>query len=163
VALAAILAALYGFYVLVFGFISFGPLQFRLVDALIPLSIVLGPAGIVGVTLGCFIGNALGPNLGVIDIIGGPAANLLAATLAYLITRKQFRGSWILAVSVEIAVIAAIVGTYVVVLTGVPFLVNWLQILASEIVIIGVVGYPLLKAVHRATARGPGLETKIPS
>ena len=121
------------------------------------------PAGIAGVTIGCFIGNAFGPNLGVIDIVGGPTANFLAATLAYLITRKRFRGSWILAVSLEIAVIAAIVGTYVVVLTGVPFVVNWLQILASEIVIMGIVGYPLLKAVDQATSRNPVMRTENPS
>ena len=159
-ALAAILAAVYGAYVLLFGFISFGPLQFRLVDALIPLSILLGPAGIAGVTIGCFIGNALGPNLGLVDIIGGPTANLLAATLAWAITRKQFRGSWILAVSLEIAVVSVIVGTYVVVLAGAPGLpawVVWLEFLASEIVTIGIVGYPLLRAVQIATARNPVL------
>ena len=162
-ALSAVLAALYGTYVLIFGFVSFGPLQFRLVDALIPLSIVLGPAGIAGVTIGCFIGNAFGPNLGVIDIVGGPMANFLAATLAYATTRKQFRGSWILAISLAIGVIAAVVGTYVVLLTGVPFWVNWLQILASEIVIMGIVGYPLLKAVARETRRNPSLGPQNPS
>ena len=65
--------------------------------------------------------------------------------------------------SLEIAVIAAIVGTYVVVLTGVPFVVNWLQILASEIVIMGIVGYPLLKAVDQATSRNPVMRTENPS
>jgi len=158
VALAALLAALYASYVLLFGFVSFGPLQFRLVDALLPLSILFGPAAIVGVTIGCFIGNALGPNLGVIDIVGGPMANLIAATLAWAITRRKFRGSWTLAVSVEVIVIAAIVGTYVVALAGapgVPAWVGWLEFLGSEIVPIGIIGYPLLRAVHRATARNP--------
>ncbi|HUI23979.1 MAG TPA: QueT transporter family protein [Nitrososphaerales archaeon] len=153
VALAALLAALYAAYVLYFGFISFGPLQFRLVDALLPLSILFGPPAIAGVTVGCFVGNALGPNLGVVDIVGGPTANLLAATLAWAITRKKFRGSWPLAVALEIAVVAAIVGTYVVILTGIPAWVGWVEFLASEIVPIGIVGYPLLKSVDRATSR----------
>jgi uncharacterized membrane protein len=156
VALAAVLAALYAAYVLLFGFVSFGPLQFRLVDALIPLSILFGPPAIAGVTIGCFIGNALGPNLGAIDIIGGPAANLLAATLAWAVTRRKFRGAWTLGVGLEILVISVIVGTYVVVLAGapgVPFMVGWLGFLGSEIVPIGIVGYPLLKAVDRATRR----------
>jgi len=166
VALAALLAALYGAYVLYFGFISFGPLQFRLVDALLPLSILFGPPAIVGVTVGCFIGNALGPNLGVVDIVGGPTANLLAATLAWGITRKKFRGDWMLAITLEIAVVAVIVGTYVVVLAGapgVPFWVGWVEFLGSEIVPIGIVGYPLLKAVDRATSRNPVLRTQNPS
>jgi len=165
-ALAAILAALYGAYVLLFGFISFGPLQFRLVDALIPLSILFGPAGIVGVTIGCFLGNALGPNLGVVDIVGGPTANFLAATLAWAITRKQFRGGWILAVSLEVVVVSVIVGTYVVALAGAPGVppwVLWLEFLVSEIVTIGVIGYPLLKAVAKATSRNTISRPQNPS
>ena len=163
VALAALLAALYGAYVLYFGFISFGPLQFRLVDALLPLSILFGPPAIAGVTIGCLIGNALGPNLGVVDIVGGPTANLIAASLAWAITRKRFRGGWMLAIALEIAVVAVIVGTYVVILAGapgVPFWVGWVEFLGSEIVPIGIVGYPLLKAVNGATSRNPVLRTR---
>jgi uncharacterized membrane protein len=166
VALAALLAALYGAYVLYFGFISFGPLQFRLVDALLPLSILFGPPAIAGVTVGCFVGNALGPNLGVVDIVGGPLANFLAATLAWGITRKRFWGDRTLAVALEIAVVAMIVGTYVVLLggaPGVPTWVGWIEFLGSEIVPIGIIGYPLLRAVDRATSRNPILQTQNPS
>ena len=166
IALAALLAALYGAYVLFFGFVSFGPVQFRLVDALLPLSVLFGPPAIVGVTIGCFIGNALGPNFGVVDIVGGPMANFIAATLAWAITRKEFRGCWALAVGFEIAVVAAIVGTYVVALggaPGVPAWLGWFEFLGSEIVPIGIIGYPLLKAVDRATTRNPVLRTRNPS
>ena len=166
VALAAVLAALYAAYVLLFGFASFGPLQFRLVDALIPLSILFGPPAIAGVTIGCFIGNALGPNLGVIDIVGGPAANFLAATLAWAVTRRRFRGAWTLGVGLEVLVISVIVGTYVVMLAGapgVPFSVGWLGFLGSEIIPIGIIGYPLLKTVDRATRRSVASRSKIPS
>ena len=166
IALAALLSALYGAYVLFFGFVSFGPVQFRLVDALLPLSVLFGPPAIVGVTIGCFIGNALGPNFGVVDIVGGPMANFIAATLAWAITRKEFRGGWALAVGFEIAVVAAIVGTYVVALggaPGVPAWLGWFEFLGSEIVPIGIIGYPLLKAVDRATTRNPVLRTRNPS
>ena len=165
-ALAAILAALYAAYVLYFGLISFGPLQFRLVDAFLPLSIILGPSAIVGVTVGCFIGNALGPNLGVVDIVGGPTANLIAAALAWMITRRRFRGAWTLAVVIEIVVVSMIVGTYVVLLggaPGVPAWVGWLEFLGSEVVTIGIIGYPLLKAVNSATSRNTGLMSQNPS
>ena len=158
VALTALIAAMYAAYVLLFGFVSFGPLQFRLVDALIPLSMLFGLPAVAGVTIGCFIGNALGPNLGAIDIVGGPFANFLAATLAWIIARRKFKGVWMVGVSLQIAVISAVVGTYVVVLAGapgVPFWVGWLGFLGSEIIPIGVIGYPLLKAVDRATRRNP--------
>ena len=163
VALAALLAALYAAYVLYFGFISFGPLQFRLVDARLPLSILFGPPAIAGVTIGCFVGNALGPNLGPVDVVGGPMANLIAATLAWAITRKKFRGSWPLAVALEIAVVAVVVGTYVVILTGVPAWIGWVEFLASEIVPIGIIGYPLLESVDRATSRNMVLRPQNPS
>ena len=163
VALAALLAALYAAYVLYFGFISFGPLLIRLVDALLALSILFGPPAIAGVTIGCFVGNALGPNLGVVDIVGGPMANFIAATLAWAITRRRFQGSWPLAVTLEITVIAVVVGTYVVTLTGVPAWIGWVEFLASEVVPIGLIGYPLLKSVARATSRNTVLRPQSPS
>jgi len=166
VALAALLAALYGAYVLYFGFFSFGVLQFRVVDALLPLSILFGPPAIAGVTIGCFIGNFLGPNLGVIDVVGGPTANFLAATLAWAVTRKKFRGNWLLAVGLEIVVVAGIVGSYVVALAGapgVPAWVGWTEFLGSEVVPIGIIGYPLLKAVDKATTNDAAFRPRNPS
>jgi uncharacterized membrane protein len=165
-ALAALLAALYGAYVFYFGVISFGPLQLRLVDALLPLSILFGPPAIAGVTMGCFIGNALGPNLGIVDILGGPAANFVAATLAWMVTRRSFRGGWELAVGLEIAVVAVIVGTYIVLLggaPGVPPWLGWIEFLGSEVVTIGIVGYPLLEAVNAATRGNALLRPQNPS
>ena len=166
VALAALLAALYAAYVFYFGVVGFGPIQFRVVDALLPLSVLFGAPAVAGVTIGCFIGNALGPNYGVVDILGGPTANFLAATLAWAVTRRKFRGDWALAVSLEIAVVSAIVGTYIVLLggaPGVPAWVGWLEFLGSEIVPIGIIGYPLLKAVDRATSRNRAMSPQNPS
>jgi uncharacterized membrane protein len=166
VALAALLAALYGGYVFYFAFASFGPLQVRLVDALLPLSVLLGPPAIAGVTIGCFIGNLFGSPIGIVDIVGGPVANLLAATLAWLITRRQFRGSWLVAVVAEIGVVTVVVGSYLVAWAaapGVPLWIGWAEFLGSEVVAIGVLGYPLLKAVDRATRRGAIFGTKNPS
>ena len=166
VSLAALLAALYGAYVFYFAVTSFGPLQVRVVDALLPLSILFGPPAIVGVTIGCFIGNLLGSPIGIVDIVGGPVANLVAATLAWAITRRKFPGSWLLAVAVEIAVVTVIVGSYLVAWAaapGVPLWVGWVEFLGSEVLAIGVLGYPLLKGVAKATERNVVLGTKNPS
>ncbi len=166
VALAAVLAALYGAYVFYFAVTSFGPLQVRVVDALLPLSILFGPPAIIGVTIGCFIGNLLGSPIGIVDIIGGPVANFVAATLAWAITRKKFPGSWLLAVGIEIAVVTIVVGSYLVAWAaapGVPLWVGWAEFLGSEVLAIGILGYPLLKGVARATQRNAVLGTKNPS
>ena len=165
-ALASLLAALYGGYVFYFAFASFGPLQIRLVDAFLPLSILFGPPAVVGVTVGCFIGNLLGSPFGIVDILGGPMANLAAASLAWMITRRRFQGSWLIAVALEIVVVSVIVGTYLVALgaaPGVPAWVGWIEFLGSEVVAIGILGYPLLKGVARATQRNPGFGPTNPS
>jgi len=165
-ALAALLAALYSAYVFYFAFASFGPLQVRLVDALLPLSILFGPPAIVGLTIGCLIGNFFGSPYGAVDILGGPAANFVAASLAWVITRRTFKGSWILAIGVEIAVVSVIVGSYLIALgaaPGVPAWVGWIEFLGSEVVAIGVLGYPLLKGVARTTSRNPVSRPRNPS
>jgi uncharacterized membrane protein len=165
-ALAALLAALYAAYVFYFAVTSFGPLQVRVVDAFLPLSILFGPPAIVGVTIGCFIGNFLGSPIGIVDIVGGPVANVIAATLAWFITRRAFRGGWVLAIAVEIGVVTVIVGSYLVAWAaapGVPLWVGWAEFFGSEVLAIGILGYPLLKAVDRATRRNSNLGTKNPS
>ena len=162
-ALAALLAALYGAYVFYFAVTSFGPLQVRVVDALLPLSVLLGPPAIAGVTIGCFIGNLLGSPIGIVDIVGGPVANFVAATLAWAVTRRRFPGSWLLAIGIEIAAVTLIVGSYLVAWAaapGVPLWVGWAEFLGSEVLAIGILGYPLLKGVARATKRNTALGTE---
>ncbi|MGD0395785.1 MAG: QueT transporter family protein [Nitrososphaerales archaeon] len=153
-ALAAMLAATYAAYVILFGFASFAVLQFRIVDALLPLSILFGFPAVVGLTIGVFVGNFLSPySLGAIDVVGGTAANFVAATLAWSIGRRGFKGAWVTAVLVEIAAVTIIVGSYVVVITtpaGVPLWAGWLLFLGGEVLPIGIIGYPLLRAVERS-------------
>jgi len=156
VALAAVLAALYSAYVLFFAVTSFGPLQVRVVDALLPLSVLFGFPAIIGVTIGGFVGNLLGSPFGIVDYVGGPVANFVAATLGWAVTRKRFKGAWLAAVALEIVSVTLIVGSYLVALAsppGVPLWVGWAEFLGSETVAIGVLGYPLLKAVDRAINR----------
>jgi uncharacterized membrane protein len=154
------LAALYAAYVFYFSVTSFGPLQVRVVDALLPLSILLGFPAVVGVTIGCFIGNFLGSPIGIVDVIGGPTANFVAATLALVVTRRKFKGGWVLAIAIEIAAVTIIVGSYLVAFyasPGTPLWVGWVEFLGSEILAIGILGYPLLKAVDRAMRGNAGL------
>ena len=160
------LAALYAAYVFYLAVTSFGPLQVRVVDALLPLSIILGFPAVVGVTIGCFIGNLLASPIGIVDVVGGTVANFVAATLAWGITRRKFSGSWLLAIGVEIAAVTVIVGSYLVAWAaapGVPLWVGWAEFLGSEFVAVGVLGYPLLKAVDRAMRGNPTRTSQLGS
>ena len=153
-ALASVLAATYAAYVIIFGFASFDVVQFRVVDALLPLAIIFGWPAVAGVTIGVFVGNFFSPfSLGAIDVVGGTIANFGAATLALMIGSRRFRGAWVTAIAAEIAAVTIVVGSYVVILTTpstVPLWVGWLAFLGGEIVPIGIIGYPLLKTIDRS-------------
>jgi len=159
--LVAVIAALYAAYVFFFAVTSFGPLQIRVSDALLPLSVLFGFPAVVGVTIGGFVGNLLGSPFGIVDYIGGPVANFVAATLAWGVTRRKFRGAWVAAIVLEVAAVTVIVGSYLIALTspaGVPLWVGWAEFLGSETVAIGILGYPLLRAVARSTKRAPQVQ-----
>ncbi len=69
------------------GPITYGPVQLRLADCLIPLSALFGWPLIMGVSIGCF-SNAyywLDPA----DVVVGPLVNFVAALLIFLLRRNR--------------------------------------------------------------------------
>ena len=87
IALISIFAALYAIGVISLAPFSYGLVQVRIADALLPLSIVFGMPVVIGLSLGTFIANTLNPvgNLGPIDIFGGTIANFIATFVAWKI------------------------------------------------------------------------------
>jgi uncharacterized membrane protein len=152
VALTVIFAALYAVLVLALAGISFGLIQVRIADALIPLSIVFGWPAVVGVSTGCAIANAVSPMPSILtDITLGTLANFVASVLAWKI------GLWKLgkAVNEFLGCVAAtlaitfIVGTYLAALTGMELWVWWLGIGSGSVISIMVLGYPLTNVLQR--------------
>lgn len=123
VAVAALVAAMYAVLVAALPMVSFLLWQVRLADALLMLSTVLGWPAVVGVTLGCFLGNLTAPwgsgLLVAIDATLGSATNLLASYLAYRIAYRKGLRRKILAACAEAAVVSAVVGSYL------KFLMEW--------------------------------------
>jgi uncharacterized membrane protein len=124
IAVAALVAAMYAALVAALPMISFLLWQVRLADALLMLSTVLGWPAVVGVTLGCLLGNLMAAPWGsallaAIDAVLGSAANFLASYLAYRIAYRKGLRSKILAAGCEIAVVSIIVGSYL------KFLLEW--------------------------------------
>lgn len=81
--LGAFIAALYAaltYAASVIG-LAYGPVQFRFSEALTVLA-ALTPAAIPGLTIGCFLGN-LGSPYGMVDVVCGTLATLVAACLSY--------------------------------------------------------------------------------
>mgnify|MGYP000935037421 CR=1 FL=1 len=83
---SAIIAVLYAAVTLLFAPISYGALQFRISEGLMLLA-AFTPAAVPGLYLGCVIANLLG-GFGIIDILFGGLATLLAAYCTYKISQK---------------------------------------------------------------------------
>lgn len=156
---SAVIAALYVVLTLPFAQFAFGPIQFRLAEIMVVLPI-LTPAAIPGLTLGCFLANLLNPmNLGVIDIVFGSLATLIAAVLTRWISRKVIRISErpreILALVPPVIVNAVIVGLYLSFLltdgpvTGALIAMNILYVGLSEAVVVYALGFPFLLVLKK--------------
>jgi uncharacterized membrane protein len=149
-AIMAIFASLYAVGVIVLAPISFGIFQVRIADAMLPLAMIFGLPSAFGFSLGCIISNVYG-GLGVVDVVGGAAANLVACTLAWYIGRnggviRRFLGS-----AVETAAVALIVGGYLAVLFHVPVQLGLFGILIGSVIAINIAGFPIQEAIRRSS------------
>lgn len=90
----------------IFG-LAFGPIQFRLSEALAILP-VFTPAAIPGLVIGCFISNILSFNL--LDMLFGTFATLLAAILTRAFRNIKFLSIPVLSLIPPIIINAVIVG-----------------------------------------------------
>jgi len=150
-------AALYAVLVIVLAPISFGPVQLRVADVLIPLSALFGWPVVTGVTLGCLASNAYFA-LSPIDVIAGPVANLIAATIILMLRRQR-----LFACIAGALPIGVIVGGYLWLFFPPPeslsFLEPWLAMIVSltisSFIAISVVGYLLLVALSQPSILEP--------
>lgn len=155
----ALIAALYTALCFTVPFFSFGPVQFRLSEALGVLPLFYPPA-VGGLTMGCFVSNLVGfltgmNPVGLIDSAVGTGATLLAATVTLLIGKK-LRGVWprlVLGLVPPVVFNALIVGSELTVLFygGAPgFLVpNMLWVGLGQLVVCYGLGLPLGLALLR--------------
>jgi len=129
----------------------YGPIQLRVADCLIALAALFGYPVIVGVTAGCFLTNAyyfIGPQ----DVVFGPIANLVAASVIFVLRRHKLTACVAGAFPVGF-----IVGGYLWIFFPPPEILGMLPVWASMVVsitvssliTIGVMGYLLLSMLSR--------------
>lgn len=87
IAISAIIAALYVVLTLINPF-SFGQIQCRVSEAMTILPIFT-PLAIPGLFIGCLVSNIIG-GLGIIDVVLGTLATLLAALFTYKFRNKPY-------------------------------------------------------------------------
>jgi len=145
IAQTALIAAVYGVGTYAIAPLAFGPVQVRITDALLPISWNrrVGLSGVLGVTLGVIISNLISP-YGLPDIVLGTAANLIVASISYLLSRYQSWEGLLVAALQASAIVAFMIG---VVLLGMVYSANpvasFASILMGELVACVGIGVPL--------------------
>ena len=147
----------------------YGPIQLRVADCLIALTVLFGWPVVGGVTFGCLITNAY-YFLGAQDVIFGPIANLIAATVVLLLRKHRFPACVAGALPIGI-IVGAYLSIFFPFLTP-PSVLNALPATAamilsltiSSIIAIAGIGYSLLLVLSRPGIIGPlkseGLKTR---
>ena len=152
VAFAGVVGALYAALTIVLNFIGYGPVQFRVAEALCILPFYF-PFSVWGLFVGCFVANLMSPYP--LDILAGPLATLLAALCTMRIGKTGagslpvkalaclppvvFNAVFIGALIAYYMVGAGDAGTF---LTA--FLVSGAQVGLGQLVVLYVFGLPLM-------------------
>ena len=140
---AAVIAALYTVLVIIFNYCSFGPIQFRIAEALTILP-YFTPAAIPGLFVGCLLSNILG-GAAIWDIIFGSIATLIGAIGTYALRKNKWLAP--LPPIIANALIVPFVLKYAYGSEGV-FAMFFVTIGASEFIVCGVIGMILLFALN---------------
>ncbi len=145
---SAMIAAIYTALTIAFAPVAYGPVQFRISEALCILPFFT-PAAIPGLFLGCAISNGVGVALGTAvlpDVVFGSLATLIGAVGSYAVRKNR----WLVCVPPIVAntVIIPWVLRYA---YGAPDLIPFMMVTVGigEILAVGVLGNFLLVALER--------------
>jgi len=164
ISLSAVFAGLYAALLIFLAPISFGPVQLRIADCLLPLAALFGWPIIWGATLGCLVGNSVGGIMAFgsanpVDILFGSIANLIATYVIFRLRRRKLLGCTLGSITIGV-----IVGGYLWLFVPAPELSGlslpaWaamiMSITISSLVAVAVIGYMLLLAVSRPSVIEP--------
>lgn len=149
---SAMIAAIYTVLTLVLAPISYGPVQFRVSEALCVLPYFTS-AGIPGLFLGCLISNGVGMAMGttiLTDVVFGSLATLIGAIGSYVLRKNK----WLVCIPpiVANALIIPFVLRYA---YGSPDLIPFMMLTVGigEVLAVGVLGNLLLTALEKYSGR----------
>ena len=144
---AALIAAIYTALSLALAPFSFGPIQIRVAEALTVLP-ALFPSAIPGLFIGCILTNTIGTMLGlsggIIDIVFGSLATLVAAWLTYKLRKQTY-----LVPMPPVVINAVVVGAILYYAFNLPLVLTMLQVGAGQLIACYALGLPLLFFVKK--------------
>ncbi len=141
-------AALYAALVIGLGFISYGPLNIRLADAMVAAVPVLGIAGVLGHTLGVFIAN-LFSTAGLIDLLNTIPSFVMAFAVYYTYKKTKNDYTVIATCTAYSAVLGATVGWMLSSLYGLPLEPTIFYVFLGNFIASVLIGYPLFKVLKK--------------
>lgn len=136
---------------ILFERVNFGqpPFEFVLVSAIIPLALLFGTIGIVGMSVGCTLAHAFN-FIGVADVLGAGISVFLGCSLAYRFVQKsRFAGRYFLANLIITAFMTILMGASYAYINNIPFEMGMLAVFGSIWIGVNIVGYLLLLVVGR--------------
>ena len=130
-----------------------GPIQLRVADCLIALAALFGWPVVAGVTVGCVLTNAY-TFVGPVDVILGPIANLIAASLVLLLRKRQLPACTIAAFPIGIIVGGGYLWWFfapqdIFGLNLPAWIAMMISITISSLIATAFIGYALLKLLSR--------------
>ena len=167
---AALVAAVYAALTMALGFISYGPIQFRVAEVLCILPFFL-PFTTWGLFVGCIIANLMSP-VGVMDVIFGSLATLGCCLCSAAIGRNWDGKSWgkcILSCFMPVIWNAVIVGLLLALFYAedgrakiVLFFLYGAEVGLGELAVMYILGLPLMRWLPK-TKFFPLLKAKLGS
>lgn len=137
----ALIAALYAVLTIILAPISYGPVQFRISEALTLLPFYF-PEAVPGLFAGCVVANFFG-GYGMLDIVFGSLATLIAAFMS------RRAGNIFIAAIWPVLANMMIIGTMLHYLIEVPLFATCLYVGLGEAGACYIVGVPLMKILER--------------
>lgn len=150
IAYSAVVAAMYFALTLLLQPISFGPVQFRLSEALVMLPYIM-PESILGITIGCAAANAFS-TFPVYDVIFGSLATLIAGILT-----SKIKNAWLSGLPPVLLNALVLPLMWYLLGTDAAYWVNLISITLSEAVVIFFIGVSLVLLIKKKV---PSLVTR---
>ena len=147
---AGVIACVYAVTTMCLPFMSYGSVQLRVSEALTILPLLI-PEAVVGLFVGCLIANLLGN--GIIDIVFGSLATLVAGVCTYLIGKYVKNTFLKVAIGGFFPVIinAIVVPFTYLLITELPYLywINFLTVFIGQFLAVYVFGTILYLAIKK--------------
>ena len=139
-----VVAAIYVVATLLCAPLAYNAVQFR-VSEMMMLLCYYHKDYIISMTIGCFLANIFS-SLGMIDVVFGTSATLIAALLIWFVGRKA---GLIVSSLFPVVVNAVIVGLEIKYVFGDPFWINALYVALGEFVCVTIAGVLVFKMLEK--------------